>query len=240
MFLLLAGTACSSSGPRFAQMDADALLQFGLEKKAAHKWTDATRALEQFIFQFPTHERYQEARYRLAELYFDKHEYLTAASEYGRLANDFPTGEWVEESRFAVCESYYRLSPKPTLDQEYTQTAIDQCQIVLSFFPESEGAARAQAILTEMRDRLAEKVYMNGEHYFKRNAYDSGLIYFNDVLETYPMTPAAPKALLRMVDTYEKLGYTEEAKETRERLLRDYPESAEAQRIKIEPANSPT
>jgi len=230
LLLLLAG--CSSSGPRYTQMDADALLQFGLEQKAAHKWTQAQRALETFIFQFPTHARYQEARYRLAEMYFEKKEYITAASEYNRLANDFPQGEWADDSRFAVCDAYFRLSPDPELDQEYTRNALDYCLVVLNYYPDTDFAARAQAMLTEMRNKLADKVLLNGEFYFKRKVYDSGIIYFNDVLELYPMTPAAAKALLRLYETYEKIGYTEEANETKDRLLRDYPDSPEAQKLK--------
>ena len=230
LFLLAAG--CSSSGPRYSQMDADALLQYGLERKAAHKWTEAQRALESFIFQFPTDPRYQEARYKLAEMYFEKKEYITAASEYNRLANDFPQGEWADDSRFKVCESYYRLSPDPELDQEYTRDALDQCLVVLNYYPDTDFAAKAQTMLTEMRDKLADKVYLSGDFYFKRKVYDSGIIYFNDVLELYPMTPAAPKSLMRLYETYEKIGYTTEANETKDRLMRDYPDSPEAQKLK--------
>jgi outer membrane protein assembly factor BamD len=230
--LLLLVIGCSSSGPRYSQMDADALLQFGLDRKTAHKWTEAQRALETFIFQFPTHARYQEARYKLAEMYFDKKEFITAASEYNRLANDFPQGEFADDSRFAVCLSYYRLSPKPELDQEYTRNALDYCQLVINYYPDTDFATRAQTMLAEMRDKLADKVYMNGEFYFKRKVYDSGIIYFNDVLELYPMTPAAAKSLMKLYETYLAIGYTDEATETKDRLLKDYPESPEAQKFK--------
>jgi tetratricopeptide (TPR) repeat protein len=154
-------------------MDADQLLARGMERLESHKWQDAIQALEAFVFQYPTHARYQEARYRLAEAYYGKGEYISAATEFGRLANDFPTGTWADDSRYQVCDSYAHLSPKPQLDQEYTQEAIDHCQSLLAYFPDSEFAERGREILTQLTNKLAQKIFLNGEHYFKRNAFDS-------------------------------------------------------------------
>lgn len=229
--LLVAIAGCASGGPKLGQLDADQLLARGLERVEAHKWQDAIQALEAFVFQYPTHPRYQDARYRLAEAYYGKGEYISAATEFGRLANDFPTGQWADDSRFMVCESYAELSPKPQLDQEYTQQAIDHCQSLLAYFPDSEFAERGRELLAQLTNKLAQKIFLNGDHYFKRNAYDSAEIYFNSVLADYPNTAAAPKALLRLIQGYEKLGYEDEAKSARERLLRDYPASPEAKEI---------
>jgi outer membrane protein assembly factor BamD len=219
--LLLLVAACASSGPRFAAMTADDLLQYGLARAEAHKWDEASRALEQFVFQFPTHARYQEARFRLGDVYFGKREYLTAASEYARLADDFPEGPLADDARFKVCDSYAHMSPRAPLDQEYTRTAIDHCQSLLAYYPESEFAATARTMVGELQNKLAEKIFLNGEFY-----------YYDDVLKSYPTSAAAPRALLRLYETYTRINYTEEAKAARERLLRDFPDSEEARRVK--------
>jgi outer membrane protein assembly factor BamD len=229
LFVAMAG--CASGGPKLGQLDADQLLARGIERVESRKWQDAIQALEAFVFQYPTHARYQEARYHLAEAYYGKGEYISAATEFGRLANDFPTGTWADDSRFRVCDSYSRLSPRPQLDQEYTQQAIDHCQSLLAYFPDSEYAERGREILTQLTNKLAQKIFLNGDHYFKRNAWDSAEIYFNTVLADFPNTTVAPKALLRLVQGYEKLGYDEEATAARERLLRDYPASPEAKEL---------
>ncbi len=230
VLLLLAG--CASSGPRLAQMEADALLKYGIDKATAHKWDEASRALEQFVLQFPTHARYQEARYRLAQVYTGKREFLTAASEFARLANDFPTGDYGDDARFGVCDSYYQLSPKPELDQQYTRTAIEECRGMAAAYPESEFAARAKTMVTELENRLAEKVYLNGDFYFRRGCPDCAIIYFQELLDNYPGAEATPRALLRLYESYTKIGYAEEATQTRERLLKEYPDSKEAQQVK--------
>src|SRR5213076_248980 len=97
--------------------------------------------------------------------------------------------------RFKVCDSYYRLSPKPQLDQQYTRSALDHCQSVLDYYASSEFAPKAQAVLTELKSKLATKLLMTGEFYSKRSAFDSAIIYYEAAARDYPDTDVAPHAL---------------------------------------------
>lgn len=232
--LLVALTAlagCSSHGPQLSQFDADQLLNYATERIESEDWKDASRALETFVFQYPTHPRYQEARYRLGQVYFDREDYLSAASEFARLADDYPNGDFADDARFGVCAAYARVSPEPRLDQEYTRTAITHCESLLGFYPDSEYAPRAREMITELRNKLAEKTYLIGRDYLRLKAYDSAIIYFDDLLEQYPASASAPKALYGLYKAYEGIGYTEDANAARERLLREFPESEEARRL---------
>jgi outer membrane protein assembly factor BamD len=92
--------------------------------------------------------------------------------------------------------------------------------------------------VTELRGRLAEKQYQNGFFYYRRGLYDASVVYFNDVLSSFPDTPAAPRALLRLVEVYGRLGYREEEAAARQRLLRDYAQSTEAASLAATPADS--
>lgn len=239
LIVLVACLGCASA-PQFANMDADRLYQYAMDKLADHKWDDAARALDQFVFQYPTDDRYQEARYRVGEAHFGKGEYLIAASEFARLASDFPAGPWAERSRFEVCDCYYRLSPKPQLDQEYTHTAIDQCANVLAYYPSSEYGDTVRTMVGTLQNKLATKELEAGQHYFKRSAYDSAIIYFDKVLADYPSSPSAPKALLGLYQSYEEIGWTQEAQQAKERLLRDFPQSNEAKKVDSGAAAAPS
>jgi outer membrane protein assembly factor BamD len=142
---------------------------------------------------------------------------------------DFPAGPWADEARFGVCESYYRLSPPVELDQEYTMAALEHCQALLSYHPDSPFVTRAQEMMGGLREKLATKVFNAGAYYQRRGALDSAIKYFQNTLETYPTSTSAPKALLRLVQIYQLLQYDEEAEAAKQRLLKDYPTSAEAQ-----------
>jgi len=232
---LVAGVACASSGPNLSTLDADALLERGLERLGEEKWDQAIRALEQFIFQYPTHERYPEARFRLGDAYAGKNDRLIAASEYGRLADDFPNGPWADDARFRVCEMYEQLSPIPARDQEYTVTAIDHCRSLRAFYPDSEYAPRAAEIITELENKLAQKELESGDFYFDAKAWDPAIIVYQHLLEKFPTSRAAPVALLRMYEAYTAIGYAEEAQDVRERLLQQFPDSEAARQLRGSP-----
>ena len=136
------------------------------------------------------------------------------------------------EARFQTCEAYYRLSPRPALDQEYTVSAMIHCQSIPEYYPGTEYAEQAQEYVVELRGKLAQKAYETGMFYFRRRAYDSAGVDFEDVVDQYADTPAAPAALGQLVETYTRIGYVEDAEEARERLLEEYPQSPEAQQVR--------
>jgi outer membrane protein assembly factor BamD len=229
---LLAGFAgCSARSGQQAQLSPDQLYERAQGLLNDHKWTDAIAAFEQFVLQYPTHPRIQEVRFRLAEGYFGKKEFITAGNEFSRLASDYPAGPYADDARFKVCESYYRLSPKTQLDQQYTRAAYDHCQSLIAYFPESEFVTRARELSLELRNKLAEKEYQAGEFYFRRGAYDSAIIYYDATLRDYADSAQAPRALTRLITIYQSLGYKEEEEAARQRLLKDYPTSPEARAI---------
>lgn len=231
---MTAGGALSACGPKeppLDQYDAPSLLARGMELYRAREFTDAIRYLDHFVLENPTHPRVEEALFYLADSYFGKEEYVTAAGRFTRLAEDYPNGEWADDARFKVCESYRELSPEPTLDQQYTQAAIDHCRSLVVYHPESEHVPAASRIITAMENRLARKALLNGEFYMKRDAFDSAIIYYESVLEKWPTSDVAPEALREMIRAYERIGYDAEAAATRERLLRDYPDSAAARAL---------
>ncbi len=236
--LLLGSAACVHHPPSLLNMQPDELFQRGMEKYRGHHWDNAIAAFQQFTFRFPTHARLQEARFMLAQSYFGKKEYVTAATEFSRLANDFPSGPWADDARFRVCEAYDRLSPKVELDQQYTQAAFDHCQSLIAYYPDSPFVPKAKEIAERMKNKLARKIYIGGEYYFRRHAYDSAILYYEDAVSKYPDTPVAPRALLRVVEAYQKIGWSEEAEAAKQRLLQAYPDSQAARSLQADDGKS--
>lgn len=228
--LLLAG--CGSRQPRINQLGPDALYSGGIEAYEAGRYGRAIPLLERFAQEHLGDPRVPQARMTLGRAHLARREYVPAATEFQRLVTDFPSHPLAPEARFGICDAYTRLSPRPALDQEYTHAAIAHCESVASLYPGTPQAQQASGHVAELREKLARKVYENGLFYFRRRAYDAGVIYFQDVMEQFPSTSYAPAALLRLIESYDRIGYVEEAAEARERLLREYPQSLEAQGLR--------
>jgi outer membrane protein assembly factor BamD len=233
--LLILG-ACGAKGHQIYQLPSDPLYELAMQKLDERKWNDAIRALDQFTGRFPGDSRAEEARFQLGRAHFEKKDFITAAAEMVRLAADYPSGRYSDEARFKACESYYLLSPKPQLDQEYTRAAIDHCDALIVSYPSSEFTPKAEELIGDLMEKLADKSYLHGEYYFKRKAYDAAILYYEALLREYPASPSAPKALLRLVEIYQRLRYAEEMAAARDLLLSNFPDSreaAQAQELKL-------
>ena len=228
--VLLGG--CGSRQPRLASLGPDPLFEGGIAAYEAENYGRAIQYLERFSEAHLGDPRVPRARLALGRARMARGDYLLAALDFQRLATDFPSDTLAPEARFGICEAYNRLSPKPVLDQEYTRAAIEHCESVANLYPGTPEAQQAGEQVAELRERLAEKAYENGLFYFKRRAFDAAVIYFEDVAEQYPATSYAPAALLKLMESYDRIGYVEEATEARERLLGQYPESPEAQGLR--------
>jgi len=164
-----------------------------------------------------------EVRYRLAECYFQTGDRVQAAHEFRQVADEYPTSEYAPLALLRAGDANLRLWRRPELDPTYGQSALAIYQELAGRYPGTAAAGRAQLHVQQLREWFAEKAYKNGLFYLKRRAFDSAIIYFKDVIASYPETPRVPDALLRLVDSYRAIGYSEELKETCAHLRRFYP-----------------
>ncbi|MGM0668580.1 MAG: outer membrane protein assembly factor BamD [Gemmatimonadota bacterium] len=233
VFFLLGGVlqGCSSTPP-YQGLDGDALFELGAREFQEEDWDEAIRVFERFLFADPGHERIVEARMYLARAYFNREDYITLASEFSRILDRHPGNPLAPDAAWGVCRSYVALSPHIQRDQGYTVQAVSACDNVVQDFGSFEVAVEAEALRGQMREKLARKTLIAGEFYYRRKLYDSGIIYFNDVLTSYPGTDSAAQALLRLHQSYTEIGWDREAAEARERLLREFPDSEEAEEVR--------
>jgi outer membrane protein assembly factor BamD len=226
---LVAG--CAKQTP-ISQLGAEDLWERGVEAFIQEDWNDAIRYFDRYVLMGGTDPRVIQARYYVGEAHFRKKQYITAASEFTRLAADLGRTSLADDARFMACRSYEELSPRPQLDQEYTLAALDHCSALVDYFPDSEFAGLAAEIVQSMRGKLARKLFDAGDWYNRRRAYDSALIYFEDVVAQYPDTEWAPRALLKQYRIYGILQYEQERREIRDRLVGEYPDSQAAREVR--------
>lgn len=223
--------ACAPRRQPPAPPSPETLYREGMAAYSARRYDRAIERLEAFARDNFGDPRVPEARLTLGRARVAKREYVAAAADFQRVVTDFPTHPLGRDARFGMCDAYSRLSPRPQLDPEYTNAAIGHCEAFARAFPGTPDAELAKQRVAEMRAKLAQKAYENGMFYFKRRAYDAAVIYFEEAATRFPDTHFAPTALLRMYESYQRIGYTEEAAEVRARLLRDYAASPEARNL---------
>ena len=228
--LLFAG-GCASAD-RYSGLDPDALFQMGQEAYESRDWSGAVTALERHLSQGPGHIRNPEARMMLAAAHVERGEYILGAAEYERFLQLHPNHGSAPEASIGACRAYEALAPIAPRDQTYTRQARDACFETAQQFQGLNVALEAEQIRFRMVERLAEREYAEGRFYQRRGGHDSAILIFEDVVRRYPETQWAPMALLAIHNSYNALGWVEEASEEADRLLRLYPDSDAARELR--------
>jgi outer membrane protein assembly factor BamD len=223
MALLLAG-ACGKGG---ADLPPDPMTDLARARELVRqgRYGKAIPAYQRLSFELaPSQPEAAEVRYYLGECHFQTGDYATAIQEFRRAADAFPDSPWAPQALLRAGDANLRMWKRPELDPTYGEAALAIYQELAGRYPGSDAAARAALHARELKERFAEKAYKTGLFYQKRRAYDSAIIYFKQVIATYPETTLTPQALLRLVEIYRSIFYVEELEETCAHLRRYYPD----------------
>lgn len=226
------GGACASTSP-YQGLSADSIFSVGQAAYEREDWGKASEALDRLLLNHQGFERAAEARMMLARAYFNDKRFLTAQQEFTRFLDRHPGHPDAPRAALGVCRSFAGLSPIPERDQTFTEQAVLVCRNVVRDYTgiDDEVAAQADEIANTMRSRLGEKEYLNAMQYFEDEFLDSAVIYFEFVVEDYGDTEWAPRAILRIIECYEEIGYEEEVERWTQTLLNSYPDSPEARSL---------
>lgn len=157
----------------------------------------------------------QEAQYFLAESYFNSDRFLLAAAEYERYSTLFPRSPKRPEADFKEALSYYNMSPRYRLDQKYTRRAIEKFRLYNSRYPQSDRVEEAAQYISEMRTKLAHKLYGAADLYMRTDRYEAAIIYYDLIIDRYPETAWAERALVDEINAY--VTYAERSIQSKQR-----------------------
>lgn len=125
--------------------------------------------------------------YRAMSYYLQK-DYIMASHYFSELYSSFPNSSFAEEAAFMTGYCYYRLSPRPSLDQEYTFKAINTISLFMINFPKSARIEECKSIITAMREKIIEKSYISARLYFDLGQYKAAIIALRNSLNDFPDT----------------------------------------------------
>ncbi|NOQ97046.1 MAG: outer membrane protein assembly factor BamD [Calditrichae bacterium] len=156
------------------------------------------------------------AQFFLGMSHYQLEEFIISAAEFSKLINNMPQSPLVPDAQYMLGMSYYEMSPRAALDQEYTKKALRAFQLFIEDFPRHTRREDVEKQLLELREKLAQKEFLNAELYRKMFRLRSSLIYYDIVLERYYDTSWVDDALLGKALVYIDL---EDWANAREQLL---------------------
>jgi outer membrane protein assembly factor BamD len=226
--LAVALVAACGSAHRAAVLGADEEYGQAMEAYERERWGTAAEHLNRLVLNYPDDERTPLARYLLGQADFHLEEYPSAAQDFERFQRDFPADSLADDALYWAGRAYEAQSLRPELDQSDTQRAISSYTELRRQYPTSPFADEADQRMRTLRDRLAEKEFMNARYYFRQKLWKATEIYVTSLIEQYPESSYVAPAYLMLLRAYEALGRPEDARRVRDTLLEQFPDSPEA------------
>lgn len=209
-----------------------ALYKASLAEFQHQHWDNAVTGFEKLSMDLPARDTLMPAVYwYLGKAHDKRNEHLLAAQSFTRLAETFPDDSLADDALLAAGYAYAKMWRKPELDETYGETAESTLRTMLALYPNSTLRDDAQREIAHLEEWFATKIYKTADHYMRRHAYDSAIIYLKDVVSKYPDTKTAREAYLRLVEAYRSIDYKADAAEACNAARQQYPNDREVREL---------
>jgi outer membrane protein assembly factor BamD len=159
----------------------------GLELYQKGDYKKAKEELKNAIFksQGLTPSELMEARFALADSYYNREEYVDAIVEFEEFIALFPTSPKIPEALYKLAISYLFVSPDYKRDLTYTNKAEEKAQEILDSYPDSKYVKAAKEIIKKVNEIKAKHTLYIAETYEKYGKPYSAAVYYQEAYTKY-------------------------------------------------------
>jgi outer membrane protein assembly factor BamD len=188
----------------------------------------ARLTLNTLINTYDTSEYLAKAKLAIADSWFREggsHGMAQAEAEYKDFILFYPTMEEAAESQEKICMIHYRQMDKVDRDPKHAYRAEDECRQMLVQFPNSQFAPRAQQLLRNIQEVLADREFKVGDYYYKKGSYPAAANRLEATSEQYPLYSHSDESLWELGESYAKMGarYREKSAAAFAKIVSHYP-----------------
>jgi len=138
-----------------------------------------------------------QAQYKLGLVLKGLMRYYEAEEAFNKVVSNYPNSEWAEAAKFQLAACRAAVSRSSDYDQGATKDAKQKFEEFVREHPDAVLSRDAEKNIEQLSEKEAESNYNIGRFYEKQKAYDSAAVYYNDIINNYPGSPWAVKALER-------------------------------------------
>ncbi len=211
MMMIILLSACGEYNKILKSTDYELKYSYAKKYFNAKQYSRSATILEELVPIFKGTAYAEESLYLLAQSYYGQKDYQTASQYFNQYYTSYPKGEYVELARFYSGYGLYLDSPDVRLDQTQTYEAINQLQLYLEYYPQSERSAEAQNIMFELQEKLAYKELMATRLYYNLGTYMgnnflSCVITAQNALKNYPYSKYREEFIFLMLQSKYELA----------------------------------
>lgn len=172
------------------------------EWRKSPKWVsakeDALRIYDEVITSLPRNELAAQSLYRKGKLLVEMSDYKEAVEAFRTLIRRFQKHPLSPEGYLAIAHTYLKQSESQFPDPDHIEMAEINLRKFQSDFPGEGRIQLAEQMLIDMRGNFAKELYQNARYYEKKKKEHAAFLYYSTILQKYPTTEFAKKAVERI------------------------------------------
>ena len=193
--------SCSQYQKLLKGSDSELKYTKALEYYEKKDYLKAQQLFEQIQSIFRGTDKAEKIAYYNAYCYYKQRDYILAGYYFKSFVTNFSTSVYAEEALFLSAYCNYLDSPRSSLDQSSTTTAIASLQIFISQYPKSDRVPECNKLIEELSVKLEKKDIDIALLYYKMADYKASIVSFNNVLKDYPDTKSKEMILYSILQS---------------------------------------
>lgn len=221
--LLLFVASCSEYNKVLKSTDIDYKYSMAVQYYDNKEYYKSLPILEELIGLTRGTQRAENVYYYYAKSHYGVKDYYLGNYYLKSFTKTFANSPKAEECLFLAAQCSYELSPTYSLDQTDTRNAIDEFQLFLDQYPNSNLRDSANHQVERLNKKLEIKAYENAKIYAKTLKYKAASASLKEFLKEYPQSEYREEILyLIVLSNYEYAeGSIDEKKLERMRAARE-------------------
>lgn len=217
ILLSLLYSACSSYQKVLKSNNTELKYETALKLYNKKEYNKAYPLLEELVSLTRGTKRAEELYYIYAYCNYYLNDLASASYHFEQYAKLYPKSANAEECAYMAAYCYYLGSPQYNLDQTNTYKAIDELQLFINKFPNSDRVENCNKLIDELRGKLEKKMIAQGMLFYQIGDYKAAITTFKNILRDFPGTQSREEIMFYMIKASFELAENsvEEKKEER-------------------------
>ncbi len=173
---------------------------------------------EELISAYRGTGRAADVYYKYAYCEYNLGDLIMANYRFDNFTKTFPNSDKVEECAFMAAYCSYVISPRSSLDQSATFQAIDELNLFMNLYPNSNLVDSCNTLLDELRIKLEKKSFDLAQLFLKTAKYKAAIVTFENTLVDFPDTDYKEEILFNSLKAHYKLALNSVDSKKEERL----------------------
>ncbi|GBE01783.1 outer membrane protein assembly factor BamD precursor [bacterium BMS3Bbin06] len=170
------------------------------------------------------------AQLKIAESYEAEEQPDSAVKEYKRFIRLYPDHAQASYAQYKIAMVYYKQIDSPDKGAGGARKALEEFQKLLRKYPRNPYREAVQLRIRKCKNLIADYEMIVGKFYYKKGAYPAAVDRFKGLIENFPGYRGLPEVLYLIGSSYKELGKPGLSRKYLDELVKNYPDSAFAEK----------